>query len=81
MPRKTQAAPTQKKPELEFLVSCVAGEEGCDQIRKGGIYNAVDLPEAVAMFLREKFKHPDGKPLCILELDKIKARRTSHAGN
>jgi len=65
----------------EYQVSCVAGEEGCDQIRKGGIYNAVDLPEAVAMFLREKFKHPDGKPLTVLELDKIAARRTSHAGN
>ena len=67
--------PLAPKPR-EFHVSCVVGDEAVGQIRQGGIYEATDLPEAVAQFLREKFKHPDKLPVTLLHLDKLEARRT-----
>lgn len=67
-------------PLREHHVSTVVGEPGGDQVKKGGFYSAVDLPEAVAMFIRQNFRHPDELPVTLLCLDKLEARRTSHVG-
>jgi len=66
--------PLAPKPR-EYHVSCKVGEEGGDQVRQGGIYEAADLPDAVALFIRDKFKHGDGAPVILLHLDKLEAKR------
>lgn len=68
-------------PEHEYLVSSVVGDEAIGQVRHGGIYKASSLADAVAQLIKGKFKNGDGAPLTGLCLDKLQARRTSHAGN
>ena len=64
----------------DYLVSSIVGDEAIGQVRHGGVYKASSLADAVAQLIKEKFKHGDGAPLTGLCLDKLEARRTSHAG-